>query len=46
MCIRDRLSLREAIGDAEAPTVYMAGNSSVLQTAGPAMYQNLSLIHI
>lgn len=34
------LSLREAIGDAEAPTVYMAGNSSVLQTAGPAMYQN------
>ena len=33
-------SLREAIGDAEAPTVYMAGNSSVLQTAGPAMYQN------
>ena len=34
------LSLHEAIGDAEAPTVYMAGNSSVLQTAGPAMYQN------
>ena len=34
------LSLRAAIGDAEAPTVYMAGNSSVLQTAGPAMYQN------
>lgn len=34
------LSLREAIGDAKAPTVYMAGNSSVLQTAGPAMYQN------
>ena len=28
------LSLREAIGDAEAPTVYMAGNSSVLQNAG------------
>ena len=34
------LNLHEAIGDAEAPTVYMAGNSSVLQTAGPAMYQN------
>ena len=34
------LSLHEAIGDAGAPTVYMAGNSSVLQTAGPAMYQN------
>ena len=34
------LSLHEAIGDAEAPAVYMAGNSSVLQTAGPAMYQN------
>ena len=39
--IEDNLfSLHEAIGDAEAPTVYMAGNSSVLQTAGPAMYQN------
>ena len=40
------LSLHEAIGDAEAPTVYMAGNSSVLQTAGPAMYQNYMIENV
>lgn len=30
----------DSIRDTEAPTVYLAGNSSLLTTAGPAMYQN------
>ena len=32
--------LTETLKDAEAPTVYLAGNSSMLSTAGNAMYQS------
>lgn len=32
--------LTDALRDADAPTVYLAGNSSFLTVAGPAMYQN------
>ena len=32
--------LSEKLGGTEMPSVYLAGNSSVLETAGPAMYQN------
>ena len=32
--------LEETLVDAEAPSVYLAGNSSMLSTAGSAMYQN------
>ena len=32
--------LEETLAEAEAPTVYLAGNSSMLSTAGSAMYQN------
>ena len=32
--------LEETLADAEAPSVYLAGNSSMLSTAGSAMYQN------
>lgn len=32
--------LSEALADTETPTVYLAGNSSLLSTAGEAMYQN------
>ncbi len=39
--INDSLAnLSEAVSGTEAPSVYLAGNSSVLETAGPAMYQN------
>ena len=31
--------LADALQDADAPTVYLAGNSSMLKTAGDAMYQ-------
>ncbi len=34
----ERLSV--ALSDAEAPSVYLAGNSSMLSTAGSAMYQS------
>ena len=33
-------ALAEAVVATDAPSVYLAGNSSVLETAGPAMYQN------
>ena len=33
-------ALAEAVAGTDAPSVYLAGNSSVLETAGPAMYQN------
>lgn len=32
--------LQESLKDVEKPTVYLAGNSSMLNTAGPKMYQN------
>lgn len=32
--------LRETLADAQKPTVYLAGNSSLLATAGDAMYQS------
>ena len=32
--------LKEALADKEAPIVYLAGNSSLLSTAGDAMYQS------
>lgn len=32
--------LTTAIGDEEAPSVYIAGNSALLKTAGPRMYQH------
>ena len=32
--------LAEALADVEAPSVYLAGNSNVLSTAGDAMYQS------
>ena len=32
--------LSDKLAGTEAPSVYLAGNSSVLETAGPAMYQN------
>lgn len=32
--------LRETLADAEKPTVYLAGNSGLLSTAGDAMYQS------
>ena len=32
--------LEETLAEAEAPSVYLAGNSSMLSTAGSAMYQN------
>lgn len=32
--------LSEALANTDAPTVYLAGNSSLLSTAGEAMYQN------
>ena len=39
--ITDSLTaLSAAVSGTEAPSVYLAGNSSVLETAGPAMYQN------
>ena len=41
MAIESNLAaLAEAVADTDAPSVYLAGNSSVLETAGPAMYQN------
>ena len=33
-------ALSEKLADAEKPTVYLAGNSSMLSTAGDAMYQS------
>lgn len=33
-------ALAEAVAGTDAPSVYLAGNSSVLETAGSAMYQN------
>ena len=36
----NRAALAEAVAGTDAPSVYLAGNSSVLETAGPAMYQN------
>ena len=33
-------ALAETLADAEKPTVYLAGNSSMLSTAGDAMYQS------
>ena len=38
----DLLKMNDYTTDAgtDAPSVYLAGNSSVLETAGPAMYQN------
>ncbi len=42
--IDSRLSeLSEKLKDAPRPTVYLAGNSSLLSTAGSAMYQNMVL---
>lgn len=35
--------LTETLADVEKPTVYLAGNSSYLSTAGSAMYQNTLL---
>ena len=41
MAIESNLTaLAEAVAGTDAPSVYLAGNSSVLETAGPAMYQN------
>lgn len=34
------IALADQVTGTEAPSVYLAGNSSVLETAGPAMYQN------
>lgn len=34
------IALADLVTGTEAPSVYLAGNSSVLETAGPAMYQN------
>lgn len=33
-------SLKKSLDGAEAPSVYLAGNSALLQTAGPEMYQS------
>ncbi len=33
-------SLKKSLGGVETPSVYLAGNSSLLQTAGPEMYQS------
>ena len=39
--ISDALAnLADTLTDTEAPSVYLAGNSSLLETAGPAMYQS------
>ena len=38
--IAQEAALAEALADAEKPTVYLAGNSSMLSTAGDAMYQS------
>lgn len=38
-------ALTEQLADCERPSVYLAGNSSLLSTAGPAMYQH-SLIEL
>ncbi|NCB90954.1 MAG: ABC transporter substrate-binding protein [Clostridia bacterium] len=39
--ITDSLTqLDTSLTDSELPSVYLAGNSSILETAGPAMYQN------
>ena len=35
-----KASLEEMLADAETPSVYLAGNSSMLSTAGDAMYQS------
>lgn len=37
----DKLTeIQELLKSADSPTVYLAGNSSILSTAGPLMYQN------
>lgn len=38
-------TVHQAVGAQESPSVYLGGNSSILSTAGPAMYQ-ASLIEI
>lgn len=39
--ISDSLSgLKDSLDSAETPSVYLAGNSALLQTAGPEMYQS------
>ena len=39
--ISDSLSgLKDSLDGAETPSVYLAGNSALLQTAGPEMYQS------
>lgn len=35
-----RAALNEAVGELPAPTVYLAGNSALLSTAGEGMYQS------
>lgn len=37
--------LKEKLEGTEAPTVYLAGNSALLSTAGPAMYQNSMIVN-
>ncbi len=37
--------LEEALKDVEKPVVYLGGNSALLSTAGPAMYQNSQIVN-
>lgn len=38
-------ALAELLADADAPTVYLGGNSALLSTAGQAMYQSDMIVH-
>lgn len=38
-------ALEEALKDVERPVVYLGGNSAVLSTAGPAMYQSSQIVN-
>ena len=38
-------ALKEKLDGTEAPTVYLAGNSALLSTAGPSMYQNSMIVN-
>ena len=37
--------LEDALKDVEKPVVYLGGNSALLSTAGPAMYQNSQIVN-
>lgn len=44
-CDEQEAAMEEAVKDTERPVVYLGGNSALLSTAGPAMYQSSQIVN-